>query len=71
MERENKMLLWARVLAAKTEEELDKIKEEANDPATDQAVAAIKKLSADEQMQQEAAAREKALRNRNSEIAES
>jgi len=60
----DKKLQWAKLFAASSEEELDMIKDTINNPAIDQAVLTIKKLSASEEMRYEALAREKAERDR-------
>lgn len=54
-------IMWAKLFAAKSEEELNMVQNMTNNPAIQQAVLAIKDLSADEQMRYEATARMKAL----------
>ncbi len=60
----DKKLQWAKLFAVSSEEELDMIRDTINNPAIDQAVLTIKKLSASEEMRYEALAREKAERDR-------
>ena len=60
----DRKLQWAKLFAAKSEEELNMITAQVENPAIDKAVLTIKKLSATEEMRYEAFVREKAERDR-------
>ena len=66
----DKRLQWAKLFAASSEEDLNMVNENANNPAINQAVLTIKKLSATEEMRLEALNFEKAYKDRISMLAD-